>query len=366
MNLLLSKICDVLFRRGIPIQPPKKVLVIRSGAIGDVLMSTPLLHNLKESYANIHISYLVGEWSKCALTNNPNVDDVLSFDDRHIYHKHLFPTLKLILRLRKQKFDSCFVLDKSWHWGILAWLAGIPVRIGFDRCGEGFACTHKIQFDGSNYELEYYLELLGKLDRDLPIRYNSIEFYLSDDDRAFANNFIRKFRIVSKKRVALVAGGANNPAHQMHVKRWLLEHFVKLAKKLELAGIKVIWIGSREDESVINNLVKAVPETINAADKNLTIAQSTALMEKCHCVVTPDSGPLHMAASTKTPIIALFGPTSPQRFAPKNAAVLYHTEGCHNCYSIFTYGTLKTCKTHECMKNIKVDEVFNAVLKCIN
>lgn len=362
MNRLLAGICSLTFRRKQLQSSPKNILILRSGAIGDVLMSTPLIHNIREYYLDAKLSYLVGKWSAPAVTANPHLDEVVSFEDSIIYQKSLLGVLHLVFFLKRRHFDLCFVLDKSWHWGILTWLAGIPQRIGFDRCGEGFALSKAVSFDGSKYELEYYLDLARML--NIPVKHNSIEFYPSKQDRSFAAKLFQKYNLQNKRVVILIPGGANNPSHQMHVKRWPLTNFNKLAGKLIKSGVKIICLGGKEDLPLISTLYIENLSIVNLAGQ-LSIAQSIAIMSRADCVVTPDSGPLHMASAAKTRIIALFGPTPPHRFAPENADVLYKTNGCHGCYSIFAYNAPKLCKTHECMKNITVDEVFEAVKRCL-
>ncbi len=364
MHLLLIKICDFLFRRKEIPKDLKNILIIRSGAIGDVFMSTPLVHTLKDSYQDIKLSYLVGEWSKPALDNNQHVDKIIAVDDGIIYKKKFFKTLKIIHQLRKKKFDLCFVLDKSWHWGIFAWLVGIPFRIGFDRFGEGFAHSQAVPFDGSKYELEYYLDLARRL--DIPVQHTDIEFHLSEKDKQFAEDFFKQNKLKTKKVVIFAPGGANNPGHEMHVKRWPLENFILLAKNLSAQGIKIICVGGEQDRIVIEIICSSLKSPVLNLAGRTSISQSIALMSKAHCVVTHDSAPLHMAAAAKTKIIALFGPTSPVRFAPRESKVFFKTRGCHGCYSVFTYGTLKSCPVpHECMENIKVKEVLRAVQECL-
>lgn len=361
MNKWTAKLARLFFKSN-AVQNPQNILIIRDGAIGDILMSTPLIHNLKDYYKNAELTYLVGRWSRYALDNNPNIDEIIDFDDNLIFKKKFFRTLNLASKLRKKKFDMCFILNKTWHWNVLAWLAGIPYRVGFDRFGEGFSLSEAVPFDGSKYELEYYLDLARKL--TIPVKYDRIEFYFEEKDKQFARTFFKKNKLENKKVVILIPGGANNPGHQMHIKRWPLINFTKLANKLTKSGVKIICLGGKEDLPVISTLYIENLSIINLAGQ-LSIAQSIAIMSKADCIVTPDSGPLHMASAAKAPIVALFGPTPPHRFAPKSSTIFYRTEGCHGCYSIFTYSTSKSCETHECMKNITVDEVFEAVKRCL-
>jgi len=143
------------------VENPKKILVFRSGAIGDVLMTTPFLKSLRTRYPKAEIVYLVGNWSRSALDNNPSVDRIISFDDSILFKKKIFQLIKFRSKVVAERFDLCFILDKSYLFNIFAYLCRIPSRIGFDRKGEGFANSLSVDYSGAKCESEYYLDLIA-------------------------------------------------------------------------------------------------------------------------------------------------------------------------------------------------------------
>jgi len=357
MNLIIKniivffgKIFFVFKNKQIP-KKPKKILIMRSGGIGDVLMSTPLVKAIRNHYKNAQITYFVGNWSKNTLKDNPNMDGLFTYDDLTIIKMNIPGILKIIKQIKKQKFDLIFNLEKSWHWGMLSFLFGIPSRIGFDRKGEGFANNLTTKFDGSKYELEYYLDLARLI--KIPVPTHDMEIYLTKQEKESASKFIKNNKL--KNIIGIAPGGADNPAQQAAIKRWPTENYISLINKLK--NKQFILFGGNNDIKTCNKIKEKTKNTINTAGK-LTLKQSAALIQSCKLFITHDAGPMHLAAAVKTKLIALFGPTQAERFAPKNATVI-KSKVCKPCYDI--YGNFKDCKSKKCMESITVDNISKKI-----
>jgi len=348
-----GKILFMFKNRDIPASP-EKILVIRSGAIGDVLMSTPLLLVLKKKYPKAEICYLVGKWSSNALKNNPNVDKIIEFDDELIYKKILSKVIKLIKQIRKEKFDLCFILDKSWLWGLFTWLCNIKFKIGFDRNGEGFAYNISIPFDGSKYELEYNLELARKIRiKDMD---RKIKIYCNKKDAVNAREFLN--RIKGKLFIGIAPGGAINPGQNFLAKRWPEERYEELIKKIlkNYGNCCILLFGGSDDEKLLENLKNRINSKKILVAPLGSIQTTYLLMNKCKVIVAHDSGAMHIAGASNSRVIALFGPTPSNRFSPENSIVLETKSKECPCYDI--YGNYDRNCGKECMKNIAVDKVF--------
>ncbi len=354
--------------KSLKIKNPGKILVIRSGAIGDVIMTTPFLTNLRLAYPNASISYLVGDWSKSVLDNNPNVDEILSFNDEIITKKKLVKVLKLAKNLRKKQFDLCFILDKSWMWGLFAKVAGIKLRIGFSRGNEGRFHTLSIPFDGSKNEIDYNLKLLKKI--GVKIKQVSPSLYSTSQDKIYAKKFIGSHskllkplnRKIRKKIVGIAPGGASNPGQIAAIKRWPLDKYIDLLNLLQTKKeIRVLILGSKDENMLANQILSLTKnkQILNATA--FTIQQTKELMELCDVIVTHDSGALHIASTTHSKIIALFGPTPSKRFAPKKSIVLKSKKGPY--YDI--YGKFNNAN-QDCMVYLSAKEVEKMVSKYLN
>lgn len=340
----------------------QKILIIRAGMLGDVLMSTPLVSSIRKRHSKAEIHYLVGEWSKSALQGNKDIDRLVTFDDSIIFERRFFKVLGLIKRLRKERFDLCIVLDKSYLWNIFAFLTGSKTRIGFNRGWEGFLNNKNVDFDGSKYELDYYIEL-ARLMGIKPD--NDIKLIPSKSDEKFAESAIKKYHLKNKILIGIAPGGARNPGQEMAVKRWPKERYSELINKLSKnKQIAVILFGGKEDISLAGDIInKAKGSIINLTGKS-TIPESAALIKRCRLFITHDSGLMHLAAAVKTPVIALFGPTPSIRFAPKGSVVIKSHLKCSPCYDM--YGNYKKCEKAKCMESITVNEVESAINSILN
>ena len=152
-----------------------RIAILKSGALGDVLMTTPFLRALRQKFPSAVIDYWVGEWSAIALRDNPNVNSVKAVPDKFFHSKNPFLALKIILALRSGKYDALFILDKSYLANLLGLATGIKSRIGFDRNGEGFVNTINVKYD----ELKHAIDLMKQRQIALPHHgYTSMHFAL--------------------------------------------------------------------------------------------------------------------------------------------------------------------------------------------
>lgn len=352
------------------LQSPKKVLFIRSGAIGDVVMTTPLIRAVRKRYPEAEISYLVGDWSKKILENNPQINRIISFPDEIVYKKKPGGIFKLIRQLRKEKFDLAFVLDKSYHWGIFAFLAGIKRRIGFNRTGicgrEGFGNNFNVDYDGSRYEVDYNLALAELVGADTTAK--KPEIFPGQEEEKSAEEFFHKNKIHGQV-IGLTVAGAKNPGQEMALKRWPLKNYLQLTRLLlqDKTNNIFLFAGPKEIESIQEIYASLQSENLSAKKvfdlSQTSITEKAALMKRCDLVVAHDSGPLHVASAMGAKTIALLGPTPARRFAPEGAIVFQkEKEGCP-CYDI--YGNYKKCQEPACMNSISPEEVYSKVTEIL-
>lgn len=308
-----------LFKRKMFSGTPKTILVLKIGAIGDVLMSTPLLHALRNAYPHARIIYAVGKWSKAVLENNPNVDEVMDFDDPIIWRRDLKAILVLIRRLRSVHADIGFVLDRHFYASLLAVASGVRFRVGYDRNGEGFANNRNVVYGPVKHEIVYHLDLLRSLGKDVPD--GVMEAFPSTEDQGIAESIFAQPPFAGRTCIGFMVGGAKNPGQDMHIRRWPFSHYCALIGLLleHFPNIVIILFGGPSD--VIEN--KEVIRSVGHADHiaqlagRTSILQSIACMKRCAVFVTHDSGPMHMAATAGVPVVSIFGPVHPARKAPR-------------------------------------------------
>jgi lipopolysaccharide heptosyltransferase II len=296
----------------------RKICVFKIGAMGDVLMSTPMVHALRQEFPRARIDYWTGQASAQVLKNNHDLNAVIAFPDETFLKKRVTIALGLARRIAAQKYDVMFVLDKHWSLGVFGRLCRIPVRIGFDREGEGFGNTHTVGYLPVRHEIDYYLEL-AYLAGARRVVQPKPELPLAKEDIAFARSFFKQRGLNPQKTIGIAPGGAKNPGQDMAIRRWPLERFAAVARQLEKEGWQVLLLGrSPGDDFTVQPMLSAAPNAVNAIGA-YALHQSAALMKLCKLIICNDSGPMHFAAAVGTPTVSVFGATDPNRKAPRGA-----------------------------------------------
>lgn len=338
--------------------PTDRILLFKIGAIGDVLLTTPLVRSLRQRFPRARIDYVTGVHSAPALVNNPHLNKVIAFDDKIIQSRSIPSLLGLAAKVRRRKYDVTFVLDPGWQVGLLAKFFG-SFRIGFRRASESKFHHLAIPYEEITHDSLQYLTLgglLGASSQD-----TSLNLSISSADKKFAEEVLGivprpSTMLRLNPRIALCPGGAKNPYQDMPTRRWPAEQYQELALKLESAGHSIVILGSQIHTSIAEQV--ATPDSLNLTGQT-TLAKAAAVIERCDAVVTHDQGLMHIAATTTTPIISLFGPTDPRRKRPlgREHHVIWHaSEPCeHN-------GKLFQCGPAHDMRAISVAEVFDAVI----
>jgi lipopolysaccharide heptosyltransferase II len=281
------------------------------------------------------------------LEGHPQLDEIILFD-RHRYGrgwrnpKILGQLWKMTRELRRQEFDLAIDLQGLFRSGWLTWQTRAPVRVGFANAREmaWLGYTHRIPVATMDqHAIERYLSVMESLGCGRgPVEF---VFATNDADRQAAANLLG-----GVERYALLFPGTNWPT-----KRWPVENFAALVRPIEQRlGLKCVAAGSEKEHA----LAEQVGASINLAGKT-TLRQTTALIERASLVITNDSGPMHIAAALRRPMVALFGPTNPVRTGPYGSeySVLRVDIPCSPCYS-------RKCSHQSCLRWLKSEEVLRA------
>jgi lipopolysaccharide heptosyltransferase II len=339
----------------------KKILLFKVGAIGDVIMTTPLVRQIRNNFPDARIDYLVGKTSSEVLNKNKNIDEIITFDEGIFFKKKAFSLINLIKLVKRRKYDTVFVLDKHWIFNLVASFFGIPSRIGFDRLGkEGLFLTKKAFFDGSQHEILYYLDLCMAAGMHINKKDIIPDIFTSKKDADFADSVFKKHGL-NKNSVCIAAGGAKNPGQSVSLKLWPRENFASLISEL-VKKTKVILVGDKDDVETSQWIVKKTKskDVIDLTGKT-TIHKTASIMRKCRAVICNDTGPMHMASAVNKRIISIFGPTDPKRFAPLHKESIFLWKAKKACNDV--YGSFKSCKGNNYTEKISVEDVLMAYEK---
>jgi len=339
---------------------PKRILIIRTDRIGDVVLSTPVIKALRNSFPDSYIAFMVRPYARDIVEGNPCLDEVIIYDKDGM-HKSFLSTLLFGLRMRKKRFDTAIILHPTNRAHIVAFIAGIPNRIGLDRKLPALLtkALRDEKFLGQKHELEYTLDILKKIGVETSDK--SLYVPIKESNVASINSKLSQKGVKDSDLLVAVHPGASCPS-----KRWPLEYFAGLIDRLKSNyDICVVLVSGPDDTAWVSQLKKMVKSDIADLSGKTSVGELAALLKRCNLFISNDSGPVHVATAVGTPNIVIFGRKqpglSPRRWAPtgKEDIVLYKDAGCKVCLA-------HNCKNgFKCLKAITVDEVFTASKKFI-
>ncbi len=324
-----------------------KVLFFKPGAIGDLLHTLPALKALRKKYPAAHVTIVVSPGLESLIQGTPVADRVQVFD-RVKLKKRLKDFIEFGLRLRDEHYDLFIDLQPSLRSMVLRWLSGARHVLVYRKQKVLGARERRL------HAVENFLETLRPLNIDVSV--NGIELQFAPGTRTDIDRFLTALNIdVNRPLIALNCSvGAVRPA-----RNWFPERFASLADRLinELDA-QVIFVGGKEDRDLVRGVLADMKNKAISVAGDLSLPESAALLSNCRCLVSADTGPLHLATSVQTPVVGLFGSTDPRRTGPvgRGHQVIIKGLACIPCEK-------KHCPlgTRACMADITVDEVFNAV-----
>jgi heptosyltransferase-2 len=303
---------------------PLRLLVVLPNWVGDLVMATPALRLLRQSLRGSFIGGLC----------RPGGDEILEgldlLDEVHVERGGgVFGPKFIAARIRPRMYDTALLLTNSFSTALVARIAGIPRRVGYNRDGRGFLLTEKLvtprRGDGAYAIIpacRYYLDAAESLLHEHIPRYNALsatpiplafppgtfmELGSSERQRLAAADVLRKAGVTPGTRYAVLNPGGNNPA-----KRWPAARFAALADHLHARhGLKILVNGSPAEAEVIQALIDAakVARPVSLAACGSTLGSLKSVVAGAALMVTNDTGPRHIAAAMGTPLVSLFGPT---------------------------------------------------------
>lgn len=333
---------------------PKRILIIQTAFLGDVILSTPLIKALRELFPDSYISFLLIPETKKVLESNPYLDEILIYDKRK--EKGSKGLFRIVREIKSRGFDLAIIPHRSLRSALLAYFSRIPKRIGFDRSAGSFLLTQKVTYIPDAHEVDRNLSLV--LGVDHPSTRIFPEIFPSPDDYAQARKLLQDSGIRVDDKVVGIA-----PGTVWATKRWLPERFSEVADLLQQkAEVKVVFLGSEDDLELCQQIAVHMKTSPAILAGKTDVLQSAAIISLCSVVLSNDSAPVHMASAMRRSVVEIFGSTVPEfGFAPYGVdhTIVQKKMKCRPCG---IHGRRKCPKKHfKCMKEITTDEVFKAV-----
>jgi heptosyltransferase-2 len=340
---------------------PKKILVVQTAFLGDVILTLPLVQVCKKQFPSTDIDLLVVPRAAELLKNHPAVSDVIMFDKKGS-DAGVSGFVRMVTQLRRRQYQIAFVPHRSLRSAALVAFAGIPRRIGFHKSAGRFFFTQIARYELSVHEVDRNARLL----QTVGIETKGKEYpalYPSEQDKQTVDRFLLTNNAGETNTVVGVA-----PGTVWNTKRWLKERFIELVDRLTSSNIRVVLLGGREDVELCRNIAQSVPQrNIALATGELSLLQSAELIRRCKALVCNDSAPMHLAVAMRTPVVAIFGATVPEfGFAPYGAFdTVIETKGL-SCRPCSIHGGQECpITTFDCMVNISSNIVYDKVMHII-
>lgn len=273
----------------------QKILIIQTAFIGDVILATPLIGNLKTQFPDAKIDFLVKNGNQSLLRNEPNINEILVFDKK----KKVASLVELLKKIRANKYDLVINLHRFASSGILTFLSGAKQKLGFKKNPFSFAYTQSFPHEIGNgkHEVDRNLELIKHLTSNVN---RQPKLYPSSEDF----EVIKTYQTENYYCLA--------PASVWFTKQAPKEIWLKLIAKLSAENSTIYLLGGPDDKELCEE-IKAktkAEKVINLAGK-LSLMQSAALMKNAKRNYVNDSGPLHLASAMNAPVSAFFCSTTP-------------------------------------------------------
>ncbi|HET7526333.1 MAG TPA: lipopolysaccharide heptosyltransferase II [Burkholderiaceae bacterium] len=341
----------------------ERILVLRYRFLGDTLLTVPFLRNLRRAKPDAHIAWVVAPGSADVIAGIPYVDELIHWDPvtRHAESRGTHKTWRdkwaFIRALRRQRFDRAYVLKRSLSSALIARLSGARRRIGFASEGRSWLLTKRVPYRHDQHEVQNFLDVLRA--DGVPVVDDHLEAWLTAGERLFASTFLHQHGVGPADRLIAIHPFATNKP-----RAWHEDNFIELANRLQAAhGGRVVVFGGPTDVPDAQAFAQRIVPAPIMAVGNTTLRQTMALLERCELLVCNDSGIMHLGAALSRPLVALFGPQSPVKFAPwgQRAAVVYKRLPCSPCRQKFWTECAPSARGKPaCMEAISVDDVLAA------
>ncbi len=331
---------------------PRRILIVLLGAIGDVTRALPLLMRLRHTYPAAHIAWAVEPAAAPLLDHHPALNEVLLYRRT----RGLLAFMPFLRAIRRQRFDLVLDLQRHAKSGLVSWWSGAPLRLGFHRQnskeGNWLCNTHTIApVADFSLKLRQYLifaEALG----------------LPDD----GVHFDLRLRAEEEQQVETLLGGTARPFAAFFLgsrwpsRFWFPQATAAVARALQQNyGMGIVLLGGQSEAAFAQEVSAAVGGTITNLSARTSLRDLIGIFARARLALGPDSGPMHIAAATGTPVISLWGATSPIRSAPWGSEefVLRGPAACSPCYT-------RRCPIgRACMQRITPQQVLETARKVL-
>lgn len=314
------------------------ILLIQLRRIGDVLMSTSAVRELRKTYPQARITFLTEAPSDQVLRGNPNIDEVMLWPRGKGLHR----AIATVGEIRRRKFDLAVDFFSNPSSAMIARFSGAPRRIGFAIRGRSWAYTDPLQPVSLPYSAQHKLGLLAPL--GVQMASPAPEVFLGGAERDYAARQLEALGVAPGDLLVAIS-----PVSRREYKVWAAAHFARLADVLiERYGAKLLFCWGPGEEHFVDAVRLEMIHNALPTYPVPSLMELAALLDRANLFVGNDNGPRHLAIAVGTPTVGIFGQPWPESWTPPGASMHPTVEHDPGCKRACTY---PRCKL-ECIRDL--------------
>jgi lipopolysaccharide heptosyltransferase II len=320
-------------------------------------MCTAALRALRANRPDLRIVAVAKSWVADIIRHSPDIDSLLIYQHRRGILR-LSDTIRITRTLKRENAAAAILFQTAFESALMAYLAGIPIRIGRKTDHRGPLINHPVVLDEevlSRHQVHHYMAVTKSAVGSFSSPYDPV-VTLSQHDRDHAGQLMKSISQAGPV-ITLAPGAAYGSA-----KRWPPERFSQFATLArESWNARLILCGGPGDMSLADDIQSGTNQPILSVAGKVPLLTQAALIEESDVCISNDSGLMHLAAALGTPVVALFGPTKPGITGPwgDDHQILHNPVPCAPCRH-------RECPTeHLCMRSISANHVLMTAAKII-
>lgn len=328
----------------------RNILVIALKRVGDTILSIPTFRAIKESLPQSQVTVFANSYVKDILERIKYIDNLVTYDKEFSFLQRA----RVVRQLSRNQFDLAVDLtcDYTFEGGLWAYLSGARYRVGYNTYARGFLFNKPVKHERRPlHVIDEILNIVKSINLDTQDK--SLRIRASEEAEESIRQFLREMNVKDKDLLIGIHPGGHYPTQM-----WSRERFADVADEMtEKYKAQLILIGGPKEEGLISQIKQKMKNKplifLDQPVRNLL-----ALIQTCHLLVCNNSGPLHMATALGTQTVSTMGPTLAERWWPygQGHVVIRKNLPCISCNEGYC-----RIKTHDCMRLITVEEMFEAI-----
>lgn len=339
-----------------PVVPDRvtSILIIRTAYVGDVVMTLPLLKPLRDRFPAAKISFLTSQGAAPLLRNHPLVDEILTYDPFWFYpDSPLRAYLRWLRDIRPRTFDLVIEARADLREILmLVWPLRARCKVSYAVGGGSSALTHVVPYPGLKHKVEYHLDLVRFLGCPVGVAPRA-EIHLTATERQRVDSLLAE-RGLGGGFIAL------HPGSRLPLKKWLAAGWAEVGSSLgEETGLPLVLLGVAADEAEVSQIAGLLRLPAVSLVGQLGLRELAGVLARARLLICHDSGPMHIAAAMRTPVVAIFGPSKSSETAPYGTAHRVVEVAC-DCRPACDEARCRNTSGHVCMQGITAAAVRDA------